>query len=116
MSKFWRSAAFLMALAAAGCGNSLPGGIDPPATPGGPTTPPVEPPMVQACSPGMLCAGASKRAISPTQEQVAGVEEERLPGTHVNQKFHLGGFGFGPFEVAKFLEVYSGGALDERFV
>lgn len=113
MNKFWRSAAILLLMGAAGCDiRSLPGNIDAPTTP--PTTPPTEPPSVQACAPGMLCAGAAKTSISPSTEQVAGVEEDRFPGTHVIQKFHLGGFGFGPFEASKFLATYSGGALDER--
>ena len=38
------------------------------------------------------------------RDSIAGVPEDRLAGleqTRVTQRFHLGGFGFGPFEPAK---------------
>lgn len=93
---------------------SLPGSISLPIA-GGDDEPSQEQPVVaQACASGQFCIGAAKRAISPTFDQVAGVMEDRLPGTQVVQKFHLGGFGFGPFEESKFLSTYSNGALDER--
>ena len=95
-------------LVLAGCGRSLPGAIDAPAAPVLPN------PIASACVAGQFCAGSAKAAISPTQQQVDGVDEARLPGTSVIQKFHLGGFGFGPFDASKFLATYSNGALDER--
>ncbi len=100
-------AAILMLLLA-GCGRSLPGAIEQA------PVPVVPEPVEHACVSGQFCAGAAKAAISPTQEQVDGVDEARLPGTSVIQKFHLGGFGFGPFDASKFLATYSNGALDER--
>ncbi|HVT36348.1 MAG TPA: Calx-beta domain-containing protein, partial [Nevskiaceae bacterium] len=72
------------------------------------------PPVADDCAPGALCAGASKRAITPSTQHIAGVVEDRIGGTQVTQRFHLGGFGFGPFEASKFLDQYSGGALSER--
>ena len=113
MIKTRRCAALLLSLLVAACGSSsLPGSIDPPA---GPVTPPVEPPPVSlVCTAGQLCAGAAKRAIHPTQAQVEGIEEARLPGTTVSQDFHLGGFGFGPFEAAELLDSLSGSVIDER--
>jgi len=49
-----------------------------------------------ACSAGQLCAGAAKRAVSPTQAHIDGVEETRLGALPHTQKFNLGGFGFNP--------------------
>ena len=69
---------------------------------------------INPCPAGQLCAGSAKRSISPTDRQVEGVLEDRYPGTSVKQKFHLGGFDFGPFEASKFFATYSDGALDER--
>ena len=60
-----------------------------------------------ACEAGHFCAGAAKQKITPSDLHVAGVSEARL-GTDVTQRFHLGGFGFGPFEPAKSAEAVFG--------
>ncbi|MGH8459902.1 MAG: Calx-beta domain-containing protein, partial [Nevskiales bacterium] len=56
----------------------------------------------------LLMAGAAKVSVTPTDAQIAGQPEDYLGGKR-EQKFHLGGFGFGPF---KFLPSY-GGATPE---
>ena len=56
------------------------------------------------CLPGDYCVGSGKARITPDAAHIAGVPEDRLAGleqTRVTQRFHLGGFGFGPFEPAK---------------
>ena len=45
-----------------------------------------------------LMAAAAKRSVVPTESQIAGETEERLPGTTTTQNFHLGGFGIGPLQ------------------
>ncbi len=57
-----------------------------------------------ACSAGQWCVGSSKRSISPSNAEVAGQQEARAGGVNVTQYFHLGGFGFGPFENTKLIE------------
>ncbi|TXH04831.1 MAG: hypothetical protein E6R07_06985 [Nevskiaceae bacterium] len=71
-------------------------------------------PAAATCTPAMLCAGAAKRSIEPSSAQVTGVQEDRLPGTTVLQQFHLGGYGFGPFEYSKYLQQITGGAFSDR--
>jgi len=56
-----------------------------------------------ACVAGQWCIGSSKATISPTKVEVDGQDEARAVGT-VKQYFHLGGFGFGPFEDTKLIE------------
>jgi len=51
------------------------------------------------CMAGRLCAGSARRAISPSEQHIAGVEETHLVGQTTQQQFHLGGFGFGPIDV-----------------
>ncbi len=63
------------------------------------------------CLPGDYCVGAAKARITPAADHIAGVPEDRLLGaeqTRVTQRFHLGGFGFGPFEPAKTAEALFG--------
>lgn len=67
-----------------------------------------------ACAPGKLCAGAAKRSIAPAKKFIDGVQEERLPGISVLQQFHLGGYGFGPFEFSKLLSTITSGAFSDR--
>ncbi|HUP92967.1 MAG TPA: hypothetical protein VM074_12035 [Solimonas sp.] len=43
--------------------------------------------------PDQFCAGAAKRAVSPTQQHIDGIEEPRLAVGTRTQKFNLGGFG-----------------------
>lgn len=45
-----------------------------------------------------LLAGAAKRSVVPTAEQIAGEEEARLGVASTVQNFHLGGFGIGPLQ------------------
>lgn len=107
------TSALLLTLFLCACGvRSLPGNINPAPGPADPSE--ETPELAQACAPGQLCAGSAKRAINPTQAQVEGIEEERLPGTTVSQDFHLGGFGFGPFEAAELLDSLTGSVIDER--
>lgn len=54
--------------------------------------------VAAACTTGQLCAGTAKRSINPSDAHIVGVTETRLGGQTVLQKFHLGGFGFGPIE------------------
>lgn len=54
--------------------------------------------VAAACAPGQLCVGSARRSITPRAEHIAGVTETRLGGQSVTQRFHLGGFGFGPIE------------------
>ncbi len=67
-----------------------------------------------ACAAGKLCAGAAKRSIAPAKPFIDGVQEQRLPGVSVLQQFHLGGYGFGPFEFSKLLSTATGGAFSDR--
>jgi hypothetical protein len=71
-------------------------------------------PVAAVCVQGMLCAGAAKRTIAPDAKFIAGVTEDRLPGLSVLQQFHLGGFGFGPFEFSKLLSSITGGQFSDR--
>lgn len=67
------------------------------------------------CLPGGFCAGAAKVRISPQPQHIDGMLEDRLFGagqTRVLQRFHLGGFGFGPFEQGKAAEALFG--VDSR--
>lgn len=54
--------------------------------------------VAAACTADKLCAGTAKRSIAPSDAHIAGVDESRLGGQTVKQRFHLGGFGFGPFD------------------
>ena len=47
---------------------------------------------------GRLRIGASKQAIDPSVEHVAGIDEPRLGETRHLQKFNLGGFGINPLQ------------------
>ncbi|PTU31223.1 hypothetical protein CJD38_07675 [Stenotrophobium rhamnosiphilum] len=66
------------------------------------------------CALGKLCAGAAKRSIAPSKSFLDGVQEQRLPGASVLQQFHLGGYGFGPFEFSKLLQTVTGGVFSDR--
>ncbi|MEO6699140.1 MAG: Calx-beta domain-containing protein [Paraperlucidibaca sp.] len=46
----------------------------------------------------LLQVGAASRSVAPTDEQIAGVSEAYQGGMR-NQKFHLGGYGLGPFNL-----------------
>ena len=46
----------------------------------------------------LLQVGAASRSVTPTDEQVAGQMEAYRGGERL-QRFHLGGFGFGPFQL-----------------
>lgn len=46
----------------------------------------------------LLQVGAAKLSVTPTDEHIAGVSESYLGGTR-QQRFHLGGYGFGPFKL-----------------
>ncbi len=55
------------------------------------------------CETTGFCAGSAKLSITPTAAHIQGVPETRIADQPVTQFFHLGGFGFGPFELAKVL-------------
>ncbi len=57
------------------------------------------PPLSGACVAGAFCVGAAKRAITPTQAHIDGIEEPRFFGaaSHL-QRFNLGGFGIDPLQ------------------
>ena len=46
----------------------------------------------------LLRVGAARRSITPSDAHIAGMTETRLGGQAAQQRFHLGGFGFGPFD------------------
>ena len=46
----------------------------------------------------LLQVGAASRSVAPTDEQVAGQMESYQGGERL-QRFHLGGYGFGPFQL-----------------
>lgn len=46
----------------------------------------------------LMWVGAAKRAITPHEHHIEGLEEERVAGTHRHQKFNLGGFGLNPLQ------------------
>lgn len=46
----------------------------------------------------LLQVGSARVSAEPTDVQVAGIEESYLGGKRT-QRFHLGGFGFGPFKI-----------------
>lgn len=54
--------------------------------------------VAAACTEGRFCVGSAKRSISPSDVQIAGIDEPRLGGQTTNQTFHLGGFGIGPLD------------------
>lgn len=54
------------------------------------------------CASSAFCVGAAKARITPTHSHIEGLSEPRLGGYEVMQHFHLGGFGFGPFELARY--------------
>ena len=54
--------------------------------------------VAAVCAPGQLCVGSARRTITPRDTHIAGVTETRLGGQQATQRFHLGGFGFGPIE------------------
>lgn len=53
----------------------------------------------EACREGLFCVGAASRRSAPTPAHLEGVMERRLGGQMARQRFHLGGFGFGPIEL-----------------
>ncbi|MEK6806133.1 MAG: neutral/alkaline non-lysosomal ceramidase N-terminal domain-containing protein [Pseudomonadota bacterium] len=56
-------------------------------------------PVAPVCPANLLCVGASKQAITPTEAHIEGIEEDRYFGTGTRiQKFNLGGFGVNPFQ------------------
>lgn len=87
--RMFRIGATLSLAMLAGCHNSVPVEGDGAAGPGGAGTP---------CEAGDWCVGAAKAIVSPTQEQIDGVEESRLfLGTKL-QQFNLGGYGINPIQ------------------
>lgn len=49
------------------------------------------------CTPGAFCVGAAKQRITPAQQYIDGIVEPRFEAASVLQRFHLGGYGVGPF-------------------
>ncbi|WP_162932112.1 hypothetical protein [Solimonas sp. K1W22B-7] len=87
MRMLW-GAATLSLVVMAGCHNSVP--VD--GETGGPG------PVGTACAAGDWCVGAAKAVVSPTQEQIDGIEESRLFLGSKLQQFNLGGFGINPIQ------------------
>jgi hypothetical protein len=56
----------------------------------------VQPRPSAACADGARCVGTSRRRVTPTQEQIDGIDENRLFVLPRAQKFNLGGFGINP--------------------
>ncbi|MDP9142238.1 MAG: hypothetical protein M3O62_15800 [Pseudomonadota bacterium] len=93
----------VLSLTLAACGHSAPvstGGPGPSPTPGPSATPgPTEPPTAaDACNAEDWCAGAAKVVVTPTQEEIDGITEERLYVGSKTQQFNLGGFGINPLQ------------------
>ncbi len=91
----------VLSLMLAACGHSSPvGTAGPSPTPGPSATPgPTEPPTAaDACTAEDWCAGAAKVVVTPTQEEVDGINEARLYIGSKTQQFNLGGFGINPIQ------------------
>jgi hypothetical protein len=82
-----RVAAALTLAMLAGCHNSEP--VDGDAGQG---------PVGVACVAEDWCVGAAKAVVTPSQEQIDGIEESRLFLGSKNQQFNLGGFGINPIQ------------------
>ncbi|HEY1077625.1 MAG TPA: hypothetical protein VGE51_13120 [Fontimonas sp.] len=90
----------LLSLALAACGQSqrVTGGPGPSPTPAPSATPTAPPGAADACTAEDWCVGAAKVAVTPTQAEIDGIEEERLYIGSKLQQFNLGGFGINPIQ------------------
>lgn len=88
-----------LSLMLAACGHSSPVTNGPQPSPGPTSSPgPTPPGSVEACNAADWCAGAAKVAVTPTQEEIDGVTEERVYIGSKTQQFNLGGFGINPIQ------------------
>ncbi len=51
-----------------------------------------------ACAVDGFCVGAARQSVTPTQQQIDGIEETRLYVGTKTQKFNLGGYGIDPIQ------------------